>query len=180
MTAPVEFTLSDRAKAALAACNVQEAEFARAYVKCAETSGKARLAAHAAGYCANKPDSPKRNASLAAIGCKVANRPHVRETIEALQECIAVAVCVDIAWWKKENVDLLNVCKKMVPVVSITGEKLYDKPLDAKAAGAALDRIGRHLGAYEKSEGKSLNDALSELLATINGARQYSDQSGGA
>lgn len=169
--------LTDRARAALR--NVTDAravDLAVAYVGQKGAEGAKWKAAEAAGYC-RASKSPKKQAHLSAIASRKLAEPHIRELVLALQEAVAARVVVDKAWWLNENVSMFEVCKTQVPLFDGDGNEIAKTFVDAKAMGGCLDRIGRHLGAYEKNDGNT-DDALSQLLALIDGSRKIHHDSG--
>lgn len=96
-----------------------------------------------------------------------------KRVIALLMQQINRSCIVNVDWWLRENVAFYRECREMQPtLVNEEGEVVAKDHRNGTQAGAALDRIGKHVGAYKAVTvelGDETQATLRDILKQIHG-----------
>lgn len=166
--------LQDQIDAALANIGKpQKAKLAREFVKHGFDVYTAGVnAGYGEGSKATSPEKLKLH--ITQVAGRVLKEVKVARAVALLIQQVNRSCIVDVDWWLRENVQFYRECRAKVEIKDESGEVVVSSHVDAKAAGATLDRIGKHLGAYkpvvvEHAVTQSLADLLREIDGTSTG-----------
>mgnify|MGYP005725743701 CR=1 FL=1 len=151
--------------------NDRKARFVRAYVRYGDIY-KAGLKAE---YGANSKSDEQRKRTIQQHCSKILKEPKVDRAYRLMMQQVNRNAVMDVEEWVRENVKFYRECREMVNrVVLDKGEAIEIDQKDhrnAAAAGAALDRLGKHLGAYKPIEIKhDASESLRKILSDIDGS----------
>lgn len=147
----------------------QKAKLVREYVKCGFDVYKAGVAA---GYGKNSKakDPEKKKLAIQQVAGRVLKEPAVDRAVKLIAQQMNRSCIVDVDWWLRENVQFYKECREVIEIKDDQGEVLGKSHVDAKSASAALDRIGKHLGAYKPVQVElGVSKTLVDLLKEIDG-----------
>ncbi|MCG8381836.1 MAG: hypothetical protein MJA28_06410 [Gammaproteobacteria bacterium] len=165
--------LQERIDDALMLLSGQQARFVRELVK---NGGDIYRAGLKAKYGQKSKTEEQRKRSIQQHCSKMLKEPNVWRAYQLLMQQVNRQCIVDVDWWLRENVEFYKECRELVPkVIVVEGSPLtIDEVTDhrnAVSAGMALDRIGKHLGAYKPIEVEhSASESLRKILSDIDGS----------
>lgn len=121
----------------------------------------------------SKTTNPERlKLNIQKQGSDVLRTEKGQRVVALLMQQINKQCIVNVDWWLRENVEFYRECREKVQIKDEQGNVLGSQHVDAKSAGAALDRIGKHLGAYKPVTveiGEQTQATLRDILKQISG-----------